>query len=540
MHKGISIAAMIAVLVQGPASAVPPEPRQAPRSQTALCRQPAPLPRLAPEDQGQYDQQNTAHPEPRLRATDKIREERAAAAPPLPAPPPPPPAAPGYAGDEGEGGDMIVSARRVESPAMDRAAPVVVTGSAAADDRPTAKSRAKDFADGADAEIDGARPDIMPPPPPHRRRPPQPQPGQLTAGEHDDLLNPELYADYVRRSDLAQWIPGLPSLDTQRVLTVTVSDEAGRPVPFATVELACADGSRLHLSTMADGTVSFFPDLDRLGRKVRLRTAGEEWREVSLASRRGGQRVDFTVARQAPAVRKLDLMLAIDTTGSMGDEIRYLQSELAAILDALRARHRGLDLRVGFVFYRDLGDDYVTATVPLGHDFASAQSELRQHRASGGGDYPEAMDQAMIRAAGQAWRPDAVKSLLLVADAPPHDDKVALTWRAAEHLRASRVHIVPVAASGVADKAEYVMRAMAAATQSRYTFLTDDSGIGNAHAAPAIDCYLVTRLDRLLTRVIDSQLSGRRVEPQDQDVIREVGKYDNGKCVIPRGHLQQA
>jgi hypothetical protein len=311
-------------------------------------------------------------------------------------------------------------------------------------------------------------------------------------------------------------------------------------VPFASVDLACADGSRLRLSTMADGTVSFFPDLDRLGRKVRLRTAGEDWREVTLASRRGGQRIDFTVARQAPAVRKLDLMLAIDTTGSMGDEIRYLQSELAAILDQLRARHQGLDLRVGFVFYRDLGDDYVTATVPLGHDFASAQGELRQRWAGGGGDYPEAMDQAMIRAAGQQWRPDAVKSLLLVADAPPHDENVALTWRAAEHLRASRVHIVPVAASGVADKAEYVMRAMAAATQSRYTFLTDDSGIGNPHAAPAIDCYLVTRLDRLLTRVIDSQLSGRRVEPDRHEVIREVGDYDKGRCVIPRGHLQQA
>jgi hypothetical protein len=377
------------------------------------------------------------------------------------------------------------------------------------------------------------------PVPPHRRRPPQPQAGQLTAGEHDDLLNPQLYADYVRRSNLGQWIPDLPRLDTERVLTVGVSDGAGRPVPFAAVELACADGSRLRLSTMADGTATFFPDLDRLGQKVWLRTPGEDWREVELAARRGATRVDFTVARQAPAPRKLDLVLTIDTTGSMGDEIRYLQSELAAILDALRARHRGLDLRVGFVFYRDLGDDYVTSTMPLTHDFGAAQAELRQHRASGGGDYPEAMDQALVRAAGQAWRPDAVKTMLLVADAPPHDDKVGLTWRAAEHLRASRVHIVPVAASGVADKAEYVMRAMAAATQSRYTFLTDDSGIGNPHAPPAIDCYLVTRLDALLRRVIDSQLSGRRIEPGEQEVIRSVGQYDRGRCIIPRGALQQ-
>jgi hypothetical protein len=161
---------------------------------------------------------------------------------------------------------------------------------------------------------------------------------------------------------------------------------------------------------------------------------------------------------------------------------------------------------------------------------------LRQQSAGGGGDYPEAMDQALIRAAGQGWRPDAVKTMLLVADAPPHDENFGTSWLAARHLRANRVQIVPVAASGVADKAEYAMRAMAALTQSRYTFLTDDSGIGNPHAAPAIDCYLVTRLDALLRRVIDSQLSGRRVEPDQREVIREVGQYDNGRCIIPPGH----
>ena len=112
--------------------------------------------------------------------------------------------------------------------------------------------------------------------------------------------------------------------------------------------------------------------------------------------------------------------------------------------------------------------------------------------AGGGGDYPEAMDQAHgPRGRRSDWRPDAVRSLLLVADAPPHDENVAKTWPAAEAARAPRIQIVPVAASGVGDTAEYVMRAMAAATQSRYLFLTDDSGIGNPHAAAG---------DRLLSR----------------------------------------
>jgi hypothetical protein len=143
------------------------------------------------------------------------------------------------------------------------------------------------------------------------------------------------------------------------------------------------------------------------------------------------------------------------------------------------------------------------------------------------------MDQAMARAVALDWRPGAVRSLLLVADAPPHDENVAKTWTIAEAARARRIQIVPVAASGVATLAEYVMRAMAVATQSRYLFLTDDSGIGNAHAPPAIDCHLVTRLDTLVRRVLDSQISGRRIEPREGEVIRAVGRYENGRCILP-------
>lgn len=506
MHKGLSALAIVAMLAQGPVAVAAPEAASRAGPQ-GLCRSPDPLPLLGVET---FEGQQRPRPEPMGKGGRPVR----VAAAPIAVPAPPPPAPPAPASD-----------------AFSVALPVPTDGAAPAEARPVT-SEASRTTDGTTR--------IMPPYPPYPPRPqPRPQSGLLTAGEHDDLLNPELYADYVRRSNLGQAIPDLPRLDTERVLTVTVKDSAGRPVPFAPVVVTCADGGQLTLRTTADGTAVFFPDLDRLGREVRVRAGREEERRVSIARSRGGQRVDFTLGQAARTAEKLDLVLTIDTTGSMGDEIRYLQAELGAIVGAIRARHPGLDLRVGFVFYRDVGDDYVTATVPLSRDINAAQAELRQRFAGGGGDYPEAMDQALIRAAGIDWRPDAVKTMLLVADAPPHDDKFGLAWRAAEHLRHSRVHIVPVAASGVADKAEYAMRAMAAATQSRYTFLTDDSGIGNPHAPPAIDCYLVTRLDALLRRVIDSQLSGRRIEPNKDEIIRSVGQYDQGRCMVPPDFGQQ-
>ena len=425
------------------------------------------------------------------------------------------------------------------SPAVDGAArEVVVTGSAAGSAEASAPVSATPPVEGisAGSAADfGARGDVSRMPP---RPYPQPQSGILTAGEHDDLLNPELYAAYVNRSNLGQEIRTMPRVDTTRVVTVKVNDRSGQPIPFADVVVTCSDGNSITMATQADGSVVFFPGLDRLSERITIsaRKAGRtiaDARTVLVSGAAGGQTVGLTANQMAVKATKLDLMLVVDTTGSMGDEIRYLQSELRSIIASITAKHRDLDIRIGFVFYRDLGDDYVTRTIAFTRDVGAAQGSLAQQYATGGGDYPEAMDQALIRAVGQDWRPDAVKSLLLVADAPPHDELFGRTWQAAEVARAKRIHITPVAASGVADKAEYAMRAMAAATQSRYLFLTDDSGVGNPHAPPAIDCYLVTKLDALVRRVIDSQISGRRIEPDKDEVIRSVGEYDGGKCVLP-------
>jgi hypothetical protein len=481
-------------------------PTAAAQTREPLCRRPAALPALPPE--------------PRVRDLQQQRRDwsGSAMAEPMMAPPPPPPPvppspmamepmssapAPAPIEDGASGEDLadLPAARAVEESPTPIATP---------DDR-VAEARSL----------------------PAYRRPSQPRSGLLTAGDHDDLLNPELYAGYAGRFLQGSQLRDLPRVDTRRVLTVEVQDGAGRPLPFARVTVTCADGNSLSLATVADGTAVFYPGLDRLGRSVRLSVGGVAGRNVSLAESPGAQRQSFTLRSGAVPIRKFDLLLAIDTTGSMGDEINYLKSELRQILADIRRTHPGLDIRLGLVAYRDEGDIYVTRTYPFTANLEGMQASLRAQYADGGGDYPEAMDLALARAVQQDWRPDAVKSLLLVADAPPHDENIGKAWQAAEAARAKRIQIVPVAASGVGDTAEYVMRAMAAATQSRYLFLTDDSGIGNPHAPPAIDCYLVTRLDRLVRRVLDSQISGRRVEPREGEMIRSVGRYDNGKCVLP-------
>ena len=140
------------------------------------------------------------------------------------------------------------------------------------------------------------------------------------------------------------------------------------------------------------------------------------------------------------------------------------------------------------------------------------------------------MDRAFAEANGFDWREDATKVMLHVADAPPHAERAGAAWDQALSLRRRGVHIVPVAASGVADDAQYLMRSMAAVTQSRYLFLTDDSGVGLPHDEPDVPCYVVTRLDGLIERVVASLLVGQRVEPQPEAIIRRTGDYDRGLC----------
>ncbi len=385
------------------------------------------------------------------------------------------------------------------------------------------------------------------------------QPGLLTAGDVDDGLNWPAYLGYVRRTldgrgqirPRQRQYDGLdgqafPDLNLDDRVLLRVVDQAGHPVAGARVTVQATGGQRarkLVTETGTDGRLALFPRFDfgrGVGRlQVTARGPGGQGRAVAQTvalDRIGGDR---SVRVQLPMdvadrPRALDLAFVIDVTGSMSDELRYLTDEFEAIVARVERRYPGVDLRFGLVAYRDRGDEFVTRR----YDFTRSAQEMRQRlaglRADGGGDYPEAMDDALESALGLDWRAGtAARVAFLVADAPPHDDRVGATVDAVRQARARGLRLYPVAASGVADQAEYLMRTMAVLTQSRHLFLTDDSGVGLPHAEPKIACYQVTALDNLLVRVIASELEGRRVEPSRDEVIREVGDYDAGVCEAP-------
>ncbi|HTV18078.1 MAG TPA: VWA domain-containing protein [Polyangiaceae bacterium] len=233
----------------------------------------------------------------------------------------------------------------------------------------------------------------------------------------------------------------------------------------------------------------------------------------------------------------LDIALVIDTTGSMSDELAYLQTEFDAIAAAIEAQYPNSEQRWALVVYRDEGDEYVTRSFDFGEGVAGFRERLEAQSAGGGGDYPEASHAALEAMNQLGWRSDPATAKLAfwVGDAPHHVERAAQVAAAVEVAASQDVHLYPVASSGVDELTEYSMRAAAQLTLGRYLFLTDDSGVGGEHKEPNIPCYFVTRLDDAILRMVDIEMSGVYHEPAEADVIRAGGNPADGACRLESG-----
>lgn len=204
--------------------------------------------------------------------------------------------------------------------------------------------------------------------------------------------------------------------------------------------------------------------------------------------------------------RALDLAFVVDATGSMGDEIAYLQSELLDVLKKVESNLKNTKVRYGSVFYRDRGDEYVTKKFDFNEDASQLLSFIKQQNASGGGDFPEAVVEAMDVSVNELkWSTEnSTKIMFLILDAPPHqsEENIDKLFRYIKIASQKGITVIPLSASDIDKQTEYLMRTFALMTNGTYTFLTNHSGIGNNHIEPTVESYEVEKLNDLLLRLI--------------------------------------
>lgn len=123
--------------------------------------------------------------------------------------------------------------------------------------------------------------------------------------------------------------------------------------------------------------------------------------------------------------RGLDVVFVVDATGSMQRFIDRAQETIGRIMSDLSAVVPSL--RLGLVAYRDLDDPWTIRVKDLTDDRWSVHTFLLSLEASGGKrvtpDFEEAVEVGLATAADQLdWRPDARRVMILVGDAPYHDE----------------------------------------------------------------------------------------------------------------------
>lgn len=138
----------------------------------------------------------------------------------------------------------------------------------------------------------------------------------------------------------------------------------------------------------------------------------------------------------------LEIVFCFDSTGSMGPVLDAAKADLLELFELVEELVPRT--RMGLITYRDRGDEYVTRATRLGVGRFEALAFLSSVTAGGGGDYPEAVDEALALASKFPWRPSARKITILVGDAPPHEKRMRRAVSTARRMskRNGQVHVL--------------------------------------------------------------------------------------------------
>lgn len=351
------------------------------------------------------------------------------------------------------------------------------------------------------------------------------QAGSLTSGEVNDFRKWDMWSD-IAKDELSEYV-GTWGIEPTKRYTVQLTSLDNKPVSDAEVHLISQTGETIWSSRSDNtGKAELWADAykavndDDNGLSIVINHKNNKQTITNVTEFKDG--INFVRINESCSHSKnVDIVFAMDATGSMGDEIEYLKTELLDIIKRLGEAQGDKNLRVGSIFYRDF--DYPFSQLINTHDltnnFESVNNFINSQSAISGNSTPEAVEVALSSAVNEfSWSEDAVARIMfLILDAPPHEDPQTMERFRELTARASAmgIRIIPLTASGIGKETEYLMRSLALLTNGTYLFLTDDSGIGGSHIKPTTDSYDVEMMNEMIVRIINQFIDTPNCEESD-------------------------
>jgi hypothetical protein len=148
--------------------------------------------------------------------------------------------------------------------------------------------------------------------------------------------------------------------------------------------------------------------------------------------------------------RDLDLVIVMDATASMIPMVNQARAGVVALILFLSDISR--EMRLAFIAYRDHDNEPVWDGHPFTSDITSIRKYLFNMRVTGGADLPEAVLEGLEACGQLKWNRKATRQIVLVGDAPPHEEDVYKVRALVDGMRDSGVTLhavhVPMVSPG--------------------------------------------------------------------------------------------
>ncbi|MEM7179269.1 MAG: VWA domain-containing protein [Spirochaetota bacterium] len=290
----------------------------------------------------------------------------------------------------------------------------------------------------------------------------------LKAGFADDNKQFTYYINFFEKYKNS--VPHLSRNISERI-KIKVVNGKGKPVFNQKVEIQNSSGSEITSGqTHSDGSFFFYPS-HFSGSKFFVKVRAKR---IPL-QRQGKREIEISTSSQQNKRPGMDIVFIMDTTGSMGEEIRRLKNTIEIIYLNLQEIRNAGKIRFGMVLYRDKGDSYRTRTIDLTDNLQDFQTELAKVEADGGGDYPEDLQEALHQSIrGISWNQQAIKLGYIITDASLHlDYQTDLNYiQSCEQAKKQGIKFHSIGTGGLPIQGEFVLRQISQLTYGKYIFLT--------------------------------------------------------------------